>query len=243
MSRAATAVAAAAAITVLASGCQTTQQLSARIARKLSHQSAKTTVTALGAANRDVRVLRAVLVGSGGQSAVAVQLTNTSARAQVDFPILIDVRDAKGVSVYRNDTKGIEPSIQQLALLPPHTTAWWVDNEVLGNAGVPTSVTAAVGAPTGTASGAPAAITTSGVSADNSFPGPHVSLTVHNSSAVAQTQLPVYAVSLRGNQVDGAGRGIVPMLAAGASAQVLVVMTGSVSGRTIALTVSPTATR
>ena len=44
--------------------------------------------------------------------------TNTSAHAQADFPVLVDVLDSAGRSVYRNDTQGIEPSLQQLALLP-----------------------------------------------------------------------------------------------------------------------------
>ena len=38
----------------------------------------------------------------------------------------------------------------------------------------------------------------------------------------------------------GAGRGIVPALAAGASAQVEIPMVGSVDGSTISLTVAPT---
>ncbi len=96
-----------------------------------------------------MRVVRTTLLGSGGQYAVALELTNTGAQAQANFAVLIDVLDAKGRSVYRNDTTGIEASIQQLALLPAHTTEWWVDNEVIASGGPPAAVTAAVGASTG----------------------------------------------------------------------------------------------
>lgn len=242
MRRAAAALAAAGTIALTASGCESTQDLSAKLGRKLGHQSALTATTKIGATNRDVHVARAVLITAGGQSAVALELTNTAAQAQIDFPVLIDVLDAKGVAVYRNNTKGIEASIQKLALLAPHSTAWWVDNEVLASGGVPKSVTAAIGTATSTAATVPQ-ITTHGVSASDSFPGPHVSATVDNRSAIAQSGLPIYAVALKGGQVVGAGRGIVAALAAGKSAQVLVPMVGSVRGATISLTVAPTSAR
>jgi hypothetical protein len=240
MTRPAAALAATAAILLCASGCETTQELSAKIGRKLGHQSAVAGTTSLGAANRDVRVERSALLGAGGQYAVALELTNAGAKAQSDFRVLIDVLDAKGRSVYRNDTEGIEASIQQLALLPAHATEWWVDNEVVASGGVPSSVTAAVGASTGAVPAAVPAITTRGVSASDSFPGPHVSATVDNRSTVAQSELAVYAVALHGSSVVGAGRGIVPALAAGASAQVEIPMVGSVDGSTISVTVAPT---
>ena len=119
-----------------------------------------------------MRVVRTTLLGSGGQYAVALELTNTGAQAQANFAVLIDVLDAKGRSVYRNDTTGIEASIEQLALLPAHTTEWWVDNEVIASGGPPAAVTAAVGASTGAVPTAVPAIATSGVSASDSFPGP-----------------------------------------------------------------------
>jgi len=240
MSRPAAVLAAAVAIAVAATGCETTQELSAKIGRKLGHQSAVAGTTRLGAASHDVRVTRTVLLGSGGQYAVVLSLTNASAQAQADFAVLINVLDAKGRSVYRNNTTGIEASIQQLALLPAHATEWWVDNEVLPSGGTPNSVSAEIGASTGRVPSAAPSIATSGGSARDSFPGPHVSATLDNRSQVAQSELPVYAVALRGGSVVGAGRGIVPALAAGASAQLEIPMVGSVDGSTISLTVTPT---
>ena len=241
--RPAAAAFAAGLIVLGASGCETTQQQSAKIARTLGHQSAIAGTTRLGAANRDVRIEQEVLLTAAGQSAVALKLTNTSTRTQTDFPVLIEVLDAKGSAVYRNNTSGIEPSIQQFALLAPHATAWWVDNEVLASGGVPKTATGQLGAATAPAPGAVPSITTEAVSASDSFPGPHVSVTVRNRSTIAQRQLPVYAVARRGGRVVGAGRGIIPSLAPGAGAQVQVPMVGSVSESTISLTVPPTASR
>jgi hypothetical protein len=240
MRRAAAALAAAGLIVAGTAGCETTQDLSAKIGRKLGHQSAIAGTTTLGAVNRDVRVDRTVLLSAGGQSAVALKLTNTSARTQIAFPVLIDVLDAKGASVYRNNTKGIEPSIQQLALLAPHATVWWVDNEVLASGGVPKTVSGQLGASTARPPRVVPQITTQGVSASDGFPGPHVTVTVRNRSAIVQRQLPVYAVALRGEELLGAGRGIVPSLAAGASAQIQIPIVGTVGAATIVLTIPPT---
>ena len=241
--RPAAAAFAAGLIVLGASGCETTQQQSAKIARTLGRQSAIAGTTRLGAANRDVKIEQEVLLTAAGQSAVALELTNTSTRTQTDFPVLIEVLDTKGSAVYRNNTSGIEPSIQQFALLAPHATAWWVDNEVLASGGVPKTATGQLGAATAPAPSAVPSITTGAVSASDSFPGPHVSVTVRNRSTIAQRQLPVYAVALRGGRVVGAGRGIIPSLPPGAGAQVQVPMVGSVSESTISLTVPPTASR
>jgi hypothetical protein len=235
MRRASLALAAAAAL--LATGCETTQEKSAEIGRKLGHATAATGTLRAGAANREVRVLRSVLVAAAGQSAVAVELSNTGSSAQVAFPVLIAVHDAHGKTVYRNDTEGIEPSLQSLALLPGHKTEWWVDNEVAGVA--PTSVSVAVGASKAAASPTTPLIETSGVSASASFPGPHVSATVSNRSAIAQTQLAVYGVILSGSRVVGAGRAIVAALGAHASVSVVIPVLGSVDGHTISVTAAP----
>jgi len=240
MRRAAATLAAAGTIAIAVSGCETTQDLSARIGRRLGHQSAVAGTTKLGAVNRYVRVLAATVVSSGGQTAVAVELSNTSAQTQVDFPVQLDVLDAKGRSVYRNNTKGTEPSIQQLALLAPHATVWWVDNEILASGGVPKTVTVALGASTEAPPTGVPGIATAAVSASDSFPGPHVQLTVENRSTIAQAQLAVYAVAVRGGRVVGAGRGIVPVLGAGRRSQVQVPIVGAVDGSTIALATPPT---
>jgi hypothetical protein len=148
--------------------------------------------------------------------------------------VLIDVSDAKGASVYRNDTAGIDPSLQQLAALGGHATAWWVDNEVQPTRGVPAKVSAQVGA--GRTSSTAPSITASKISASSSFPGPHVDATLRNTSSAAARTVAVYVVALAHGRVVGAGRAAVASLAAGSSTQVEVPMTGTVTGASVSVT-------
>jgi hypothetical protein len=221
-------------VALAATGCETTQQLSAQIGRRLGHQSAIAGTTVVGARNRDVRVDATALI-AGRPAAVAVELTNEGATAMSGVPVTLDVRDAKGASVYRNDTKGIEPSLQQIAALPGHATRWWVDDQILAT-GVPSAVSVRVGA-AAAANPAPT-ITTSGTSASDAFPGPHVSTTLHNSSSIAARGVAVYAVTIRGGRAVGAGRALVASLAPGARAAVTIPITGVATGARIELTVA-----
>jgi hypothetical protein len=235
--RAATALAATAVTALALSGCETTQQESAKIGRQLGHQSADAGTTGIGTANRSVRVVGTALV-AGAPGAVAVELRNDGA-AQAAVPVGVAVRDAKGAIVYRNNTKGIEPSLQELSLLPAHATVWWVDNEVLASGGAATRVSAAVGAARARAPSKGPALSATAISASNSFPGPHVDLTVHNASGSAQSQLTIYAVTRAAGRVVGAGRAVLAALAANASASVEIPMTGAVSAATATVTIAP----
>ncbi len=222
-------------VALAASGCETTQQLSAKIGRRLGHQSAIAGTTGVGARNREVRVDATALI-AGHPAAVAVELTNQSATAQTGVPVTLDVRDAKGVSVYRNDTKGIEPSLQQIAALPGHATLWWVDDQILAT-GVPSAVSVRVGAATAPPGPAPA-ITTSATTASDAFPGPHVSTTLHNTSSTTARQVAVYAVTIRGGRAVGGGRALVASLAPGARTAVTIPIAGVATGARIELTVA-----
>ncbi len=83
------------------SACESTADKSARIAA-----AGRDAVQAAGTLkirhNAEVRVARAVVVrGAGGAVAAAVEVRNAGARAQRDVPVLIDVRDARGASLYK----------------------------------------------------------------------------------------------------------------------------------------------
>ena len=112
---------------------------------------------------------------------------------------------------------------------------WWVDNQVLAT-GVPSAVSVRVGA-AAAANPAPT-ITTSGTSASDAFPGPHVSTTLRNASSVTARQVAVYAVTIRGGRAVGGGRALVASLAPGARAAVTIPITGVATGAQIELTVA-----
>ena len=60
------------------------------------------------------------------------------------MPIAIDVLDAKGKSVYRNDIPGIEPALAAVPFIPAGGEADWVHDQVLAT-GKPAKVEVKVG--------------------------------------------------------------------------------------------------
>jgi hypothetical protein len=236
--RAVACVAAVAAVVTLA-GCETTEQKSAQIAKRLGHQSAGVTTTHIGAANPDVRVDQSQLVQSSSGTAAALELTNTSARAEVDIPILITVDDHAGKPVYSNDTAGASNPSGELSLLGAHATVWWVDPNVLASGANAASITAKIGAPAASAPAPAAAFAASHLHTGSSYIGPFVSGKVLNRSPTAQTEVTIYAVELAGGRVVAAGQSLIASLAAHASASFQVSLIGSAKGAKPAATVAP----
>jgi hypothetical protein len=225
------------------SACESTADKSARIARE-----GKEAVKAAGRLdvthpNAEVRVTRAVVVrGDGGAVAAAVELRNAGARAQANVPLLIDVHDAKGASVYRNDTIGLQPALQRVALVRGGGSAWWVNDQVTAT-DPPRTITAKVGAAKAVA--AAPSVTLRDVHFDGDDTGRYLTGTVVNGSKAVQQQLPIFAVALKGRRVVAAGRALVPKLpAAGAPGKPVtfrLFFVGDPRGARIALTVAPTA--
>jgi hypothetical protein len=258
------------ALALTLSACESTETESARLGREGAKLIAGAGTLGTGGANPDVHVAQVALVQSPGRTAAAVRLTNTGAGAQLDVPVLIDVRSPRGASLYRNDIQGLEPSLQQMALLPAHTSGWWVDDQVLasgtpssvkvrvgasrltagraagtGGAGaVGTGVAGAVGAGVAGAAGAGTPeVQVSGVTlGSQELVGPYVDATVVNHSGVAQHNMPIFAVALRGQRVVAAGRALVPSLAAAGAASragFRLYLVGSPAGARIELTPAP----
>jgi hypothetical protein len=257
-------------LALLLSGCESTESESARLGREGAKLVAATGTVGLGAANQVVHVGQAALVHGEGRTAVAVQLTDTGSLPQAGVPVLIDVLSAKGASLYRNNTQGIEPSLQEMPLLRPHQSAWWVDDQVLAS-GTPSTVKVRVGAAranngaartNATAAGygagrgtatrephpSPSPSPPAGVSPDvqasvtdrgSNLGGPYLDGTVLNRTGVAQRNMPVFAVALRGARVVAAGRALVPALAAAGRASFRIYLVGSLAGARIELTTAP----
>jgi hypothetical protein len=119
------------ALAVTASACESTESESAKIAREGGPAAAGPSALKLGAANGGVRASDVTLLSSGGRTAVAVKLTATSHGAQRNVPLLVNVTGAGGKVLYTNGTGGVEAALQRIALLRPHESTWWVDDQVL----------------------------------------------------------------------------------------------------------------
>ena len=235
-------VVACGALTVTLAACESTESESAKIEREAAKsRESEPGALKLGAVNKSVRVSDATLLSAAGRKAVAVKLTSSSARDQLELPVLVEVTAAAGKLAYTNES-GVEPSLQHLSLLRSHASAWWVDDQVLANQ-TTHAVRVRVGAGKPPSRNAQPLLTAKvtrvgGGSASSSLSGVLV-----NHSRVALKKAPVYIVALRGGKVVAAGRALVSSLAGhpGASAPFHVALVGSAAGAKIELTAVATA--
>jgi hypothetical protein len=229
------------ALALTASACQSTESESAKIAREGGPAAAGPSALKLGAANRGVRVSDATLLSSGGRTAVAVKLTMTSSRPQRDVPLLVDVTGKGGKVVYTNGTGGVEAALQRIALLRPHASVWWVDDQVLtSQPGTAVQVRVGTGTSAHTSLAAPL-LTTRSTHVGEQSGLSTLSGELVNSSSHAQSKVPVFAVALRAGKVVAAGRAVVGSLAGhrGASAPFQIFLVGSPAGAKLELTAVP----
>jgi hypothetical protein len=218
--------------------CESTADKSARIA-KAGRDAFRDAGTLKIRPSPDLRVARAAVVrGAGGAVAAAVEIRNAGADGRRDVPVLVDVRDAHGASLYKNDARGLQPALQRIASVRGHRTAWWVNDQVTA-AGTPRSVTARVGA-------APAAarvpsLKLADVHFDDDATGRYLTGTVTNSTNSPLRQVPVFAVALKGRRVVAAGRAFVAKLQPKATkkpARFRIYLVGDPRGARLALTVA-----
>jgi hypothetical protein len=231
------------ALAVTASACESTESESAKIAREGGPAAAGPSALKVGVPNRSVHASDVTLLSSGGRTAVAVKLTASSSRAQLGVPLLVNVTGKGGKVVYTNGTGGVEAALQRIALLRPHASVWWVDDQVLtAQPGTAVKVRVGTGTNAHTSSTAPVlrtksthVVEQSGLSA--------LSGELVNGSSRAQSKVPVYAVALRAGKVVAAGRAVVESLAGhrGATAPFQIFLVGNPAGAKLELTAVPAA--
>jgi hypothetical protein len=225
------------------SACESTADKSAKIAAE-GQKAVSASATLKIKPSAELRVARAVVVrGDGGALAAAVEVRNRGAGAQRDVPVLIDVRDAKGATLYKNDTVGLQPALQRLASVGGRKTAWWVNDQVTAS-GTPKRVSARVGAAPVAKPGSVPRVRVTGVHFDGDATGRFLTGTVVNPSHAVLTNVPVFAVALKGTRVVAAGRALVPKLPAAGSPKKVVFrlfFVGDPRGAKIQLTVAPNA--
>lgn len=216
------------------SGCETTAEKSAKLeraAKRIAHATqAGLKITHPSAV---VKVLDSEVVRGSEGAAVVLTLRNSSSQALADVPIAVSVKDAKGASVYSNATPGLAKTLTSIALLAPHTTATWIDDQVPASAAA--SVSAEVGEGTAARGALPKLAVHEVQLAEGTAEG-----TLANGSSTAQSELVIYAVARRGGQVVAAGRAVLASVAAGASTPFQVFFVGDPKGARLALTAPPT---
>jgi hypothetical protein len=195
-------------VALVVTGCESTQDKSARIGAELGPVK-KEKGLAITEQSKDVEVVSTTLLSDRNGSAAAVRLRNRSNQNLVGVPIAIDVLDARGRSVYRNDIPGIEPALAAIPFIPAGGEVDWVHDQILA-AGKPAKVEVRVGAGGEPFAGELPQISVSDPKIEGDpFSGVLAGGNVENRSGEDLERLLLYAVATRGGEVVAAGRGAI----------------------------------
>ncbi|HEX5376150.1 MAG TPA: hypothetical protein VFW48_08320 [Solirubrobacterales bacterium] len=202
-------------VALVSSGCESTQDKSAKIAAELGPVKQEKGVT-ITKESKDVKVLDTTLLTDEVGTAVVVELRNDSSKDLIDVPIAIDVLDAKGKSVYTNTTPGLEPALAAVPFIAAGGEVAWVNDQVLV-AGKPAKVEVKVGASEETFSGQQPQVSVSAPKLKGDpFTGVAASGEIVNESGEDIQRLLLYGVARQGGRIVAAGRGAIEHFKAGA---------------------------
>ena len=218
---------AALALALTLSGCETTQEESAKREKTAKHFTLAHRGLTIAHASTRVHVSAATVVHSSEGAAAVVTVTNTSAHALRSVPIAITVRNSGGQTVYQNNAAGLEAGLTSISSLPAHGTVTWVDDQV-PTAGGPASVSAIAGEAQA-AGGPEPRIEVQGLHLAEAATG-EASGTVRNRSGVTQQHLVVYVTAHREGMILAAGRAVLGEVAAGASVPFQAFLLGAPAG-------------
>jgi hypothetical protein len=195
-------------VSLVVTGCESTQDKSAKIAAELGPVRQEQGLK-IAKRSKDVEVVSSTLLTDQAGSAVVVRLRNRSNEDLVGVPIAIDVLDAKGKSVYRNDIPGIEPALAAVPFIPAGGETEWVHDQILAT-GKPAKVKVVVGE-----GGQPfdGELPKTSVSAPkiegDPFSGILAGGNVTNESGEDLDRLLLYAVARKDGKIVAAGRGAI----------------------------------
>ena len=195
-------------VALVVTGCESTQDKSARIGAELGPVKKEKGLT-ITKQSKDVEVASSTLLTDPNGSAVVVRLRNRSNESLVGVPIAIDVLDARGKSVYRNDIPGIEPALAAVPFIPAGGETEWVHDQILAT-GKPVKVEVKVGAGGEPFTGELPRISVSDPKLEGDpFSGVLAGGNVENQSGEDLERLLLYAVATKGGKVIAAGRGAI----------------------------------
>jgi len=198
-------------VALVVTGCESTQDKSAKIGAELGPVAQEKGLS-ISKRSKEVKVVSTTLLSDANGSAVVVELHNSSARDLAEVPILIDVLDAKGKSVYRNDIPGIEPALAAVPFIPAGGDVAWVHDQVLAT-GKPAKVKATVGEGGEEFSGEIPEVAVGQPKLEGDpYTGVAAGGDVVNESGEDLARLLLYAVARQGDKVVAAGRGAIEPL-------------------------------
>jgi hypothetical protein len=200
-------------VAVAVSACQSSQAKNAALAKHGATVLKEEKGVTVSQTSSTVKVVDTSVLSDSNGSAVVITLKNESARALQNVPIVIDVKDAKGKSVFKNDGAGLDPSLTSVPQMLPGQTVDWVDDQILAT-GTPKTVDVKVGVTQVTLPPNPPQVEASPPKLKNDpYSGLQVEGTVKNDSPIQQIGLTLFAVARKGGKVVAAGRGGIKTIA------------------------------
>jgi len=188
--------------------------------------------------NKGVKVGDTTLLHDQNGDAIVVPVTNETDKPMVSIPILVEIKNGKQ-TLYKNDTAGIDYALNHIAVIKPHETFYWVNDQLTGQG---KTAKVQVGDPEEKPpSGAVPSYTVSDPRFGHDFSGVKVSGTVKTDSKIDQSHLILFAVARQGNQIVAAGRGQIKKLKHGAKPSPYVVyFIGDPTGADVTIQAPPT---
>ena len=224
------------ALALALTGCETTAEKSAKLeaAAKRQEQAATSTARAPRApsitrTSTVVKVLAGSVLRSSAAAAAVVTVRNLSGAALRDVPIEITVRSASGSSLYTNDMPGLADGLADIPLLAAHGELTWVDDQVPAN-GAPSSVSAKIGEGERVTAPSPPLSVSATTLSDGSASEPSAEGSVVNHSALAQSEVVVYALARRAGRIVAAGRALLAQAAAASATRFQLYFVGDPRG-------------
>jgi hypothetical protein len=197
------------------SACQSTQSRSTELEKQSSSVLLESEGATVTKQDPNIKVVSTAVLNEKEGSAVVVELHNDSAQNLVDVPISLDVLDAKGKSVYTNESPGLEPALVSVPFIPANGDAVWVNDQVLAT-GTPKSAKVEVGVGGTPYTGQQPDIEVSEPKLEGDpVSGLLAKGSVVNRTGEEQSRLLLYAVARKGGKVVAAGRGAIEHLKAG----------------------------
>lgn len=229
-----------AALGLVAVGCESTQDKAARVQAEGEALVASQKPLEIAKPFKDVVVEGSTLVADKFGTAVVVTVRNDSKDTLVGVPILVDVRDAKGKSVFKNSAFGLDFALNHIPLLRPGETFDWVNDQIL-TTGAAKSVKVTIGEPESKNPDQIPEIEVSAPKISNDPSGVQGTGTAVNKSDVDQRQLVFFGVARKGGQVVAAGRGQLKKLQADQPkpGNYLIFFIGDPSGSDVAVSAPP----
>lgn len=201
-----------AALVALASGCQSTQAESAE--RELLGEqiiNSEKVTNKIRVESKDIEVVDTTLLEDEAGTAVVVEVENKSDETFVNVPILIEVVDKKGKTVFANDLAGLAVPLVSIPVVEAGATVDWVHNQVLPT-GEPDDVKVKVGVPVTETPPTIPEIKVDEPKLEKDLSGLEAVGFAENLSAVEQLDITFFAVARKGDEVVAAGRGALKRL-------------------------------